>query len=463
MNETSRHSILVLDDEPRQREILSLLLRDAGYEVTTSSSPIDALETIETGGPFDLVLCDLRMPIMDGIEFLTKVREIRTGQVVIVITAHGTISTAVEAIKRGAFHYLTKPLDREEFLIAVQRAVDQSHLRQQNVLLKDQLKKDYSIENIVGRHGKMQQVFRLVRKVAPTRTSVILYGESGTGKELVARAIHQLSPRSGLAMHAVNCAAIPEALLESELFGYEKGAFTGAYTRKKGLLEQSSGSTLLLDEVGDLEGQLQGKLLRVLQERETQRLGGSERIPLDVRIISSTNRDLGRMVRDGDFREDLFYRLNTFPIVLPPLRERVTDIPILTEYFLKKFSGTGNASVKGIAPAAMRVLMTYDWPGNVRQLESVVERAVILSEGELVQETELPPEIIHQARSAGHLADFDLPSEGVDLEELEKHLIKQAMQRADGVMARAAPLLGLSYRTLQYRLQKYGLTTPDTE
>ncbi len=454
-------SILVLDDERPQREIITLILREAGYEVAATGSPVEALQTLESGGPFDLVLCDLRMPIMGGIEFLERALQIRADQMAVVVTAHGSIPTAVEAIKKGAFHYLTKPLDRETFLIVVRRAVEQAALIRENKLLQSQIKRSYSLENIVGRHGSMQELFRLVEKVAPTNTAVLLYGESGTGKELVARAIHQMSPRAERPMQAINCAAIPEALLESELFGYEKGAFTGAQSRKKGLFEQSSGTTLLLDEVGDLELQLQAKILRVLQEKELTRLGGGERVPVDVRIISSTHRDLSRMVREGSFREDLYYRLNTFPLRIPALRERATDIPLLVEYFTKRLAGQSGSKPKRVEPEALRKLMAYNWPGNVRQLESAIERAVILTDDGAITERELPEEIRHFVPKAAGVGEFDLPRQGVDLEELEKHLIQRAMERSGGVIAKAAPLLGLTYRTLQYRLQKYGLSASD--
>lgn len=458
MSGTKRgRSILLLDDEKRQRDIISLILRGAEYDVTALGSPVEALQSIEQGGPFDAIVCDLRMPLMDGIEFLQKARRMRPGQVVIVVTAHGSVPTAVEAIKKGAYDYLTKPLDRDEFLLTVERAVEQSDLVRENRLLQAQIRKDYSLEAIIGEHGRMQELSRLVRKVAPSDLTVMIYGESGTGKELVARALHLLSPRGSRPMEAINCAAIPENLLESELFGYVKGAFTGAISSKKGLFEQADGTTLLLDEIGDMGLPLQGKLLRVLQEKEIQRVGSVEKIPVDVRIISSTHRDLGELVRSGAFREDLYYRLNTFPVSVPPLRERATDIPLLVEHFIRTAPVPGH-SVRKAAPEALRALKEFSWPGNVRQLKSVIDRAVVLAEGNSVELKDLPDEILDAGMGSLISSEFDLPLEGVNLEELEKHLIRRAMERSGGVIAKAAPLLGLSYRTLQYRLQKYGFS-----
>jgi DNA-binding NtrC family response regulator len=449
----------VLDDEPAQQKILSVILEDAGYEVTAAGSPAEALQMLETVN-FDLVLSDLVMPGMDGVQFLESARRLRPGQVIVMVTGHGTIPSAVEAMKKGAFHYLTKPVGKDELLVVVQRALDQQRLIEENGLLHSQLKQQYSIESMIGRHGSMQEVFRLIRRVAPADTTVLVYGESGAGKEMVAKAIHQLSRRASRPMHAINCAAIPETLLESELFGYEKGAFTGAYARKKGLVEEASGSTLFLDEIGDLGLQLQGKILRLLQERQIQRLGGTDAIWVDVRIISATRRDLAKMMADGSFRDDLYYRLNTFPIVVPPLRERFTDIPLFVQSFIKKFHNLGNGKVKRLSPAVMERLLAYPWPGNVRQLESAIERAVILAEGDIIDEDHLPAEIItvHSGPSGQNVcAEMDIPDSGLDLEEVEKRLLTLAMERSGGVIAKAARLLGLTYRTMQYRLDKHGI------
>ncbi|HVP77791.1 MAG TPA: sigma-54 dependent transcriptional regulator, partial [Thermodesulfobacteriota bacterium] len=447
----NKASILVLDDEKRQQDILSLILKDAGYDVAATGSPTEALQKVEEIG-FDLILTDLSMPGMDGIQFLERVKSSRPQQIILVITGHGTIQSAVTAMKKGAFHYLTKPIQKDELLLFVERALEQGRLIEDNSLLRLQLRQDYSVENMIGKHGRMQEVFRLIHKVAPGHTTVLIYGESGSGKELVAKAIHQSSPRSSLPMRAINCAAIPEALLESELFGYERGAFTGAYARKKGLLEEASGSTLFLDEIGDLGLALQGKILRVLQEQEIQRLGGKDTIQVDVRIISATHRALDKMAAEGAFRDDLYYRLNTFPIVIPPLRERATDISLFVEHFLQKFRNLGNGKVKRVSPVAMDRLLSYQWPGNVRQLESAIERAVILADGEVIEEHHLPPEILNPFSGSNPYAGIDLPGTGLNLEELEKHLLMRAMEKSGGVIAKAARLLGLTYRTLQYRL-----------
>lgn len=449
---TGTPRVLFLDDEARQREIIGLILREAGYEVELASQPIAALNLLQGGAEFDVVITDLRMPLMDGIEFLTRAREIRPDQAVIVTTAHGSVATAVDAVRRGAFDYLEKPLDRDDFILAVERSARHARLVRENRLLHAQADVDYSIPSLVGHDGSIREVARFVRKVAPTSTTVAIYGETGTGKELVARAVHQLSPRSARPFFAINCASIPESLLESELFGYEKGAFTGADVRRRGLFEQASGSTLLLDEIGDLPLNLQGKILRVLQEREIRRLGAGEPVPVDVRILSATRRDLSKMVAAGAFREDLYYRINTFPIQIPPLRERLADLPALVSHFLEKFRDLRNPPVEQVSPSAMDSLAHYSWPGNVRELSACIERAVILAEGTLVDQLHLPPEIRTEAGAAEAIR---LPAEGVDFEELERSLLIQALERTGGVATRAAPLLGMSYRTFQYRLHKH--------
>jgi DNA-binding NtrC family response regulator len=468
-------SILVLDDEERQRGILSLVLEDAGYEVLAIGSAKEALEIVKKNN-FDLILTDLMMPEMDGIQFLETARLYWPQQVIIVVTAHGSIQSAVEAMKKGAFNYMTKPLQKEELLVVVERALEQARLLQENKLLQSQLKQHYSLENMVGQHRKMQEVFRLAEKVAPSNTTVLIYGESGTGKELVARAIHQHSLRSSLPMRAINCAAIPENLLESELFGYERGAFTGAYARKKGLVEQASGSTLFLDEIGDLGLPLQGKILRVLQEQEIQRLGGNDTIQVDVRIISATHRDLKKMMAEGKFREDLYYRLNTFPIVIPPLRERGTDVPLLVNHFLRKFQALGKGRVKRVSPDAMRRLLSFRWPGNVRELESAIERAIILAESEVIGEEDLAFEIVHPIGNESSYGGMDLPkilekteSAGSELvtednlltlDENMSRQIRQAIEMSGGKISGprgAAQLLGINPNTLRGRMRKLGI------
>jgi len=443
--------ILVVDDEKHQRDILEMILESEGYEIVTAGTGRQARDAFRTHG-FDCVLTDLKMPDITGIALLSDLMKLQAGLCVILMTAHGSIDTAVEAMKKGAFDYLTKPLEREELLLVLGRAMERTRLVRENRMLHEQLRDRFKIDNIIGAHGSMQNVFRVVHKVAASSTTVVIYGESGTGKELVARALHHQSERRERPFYAVNIAALPESILEAELFGYEKGAFTGAEARKIGLFEQASGSTLFLDEVGDLKRDLQVKLLRTLQEREILRVGGTERVKVDVRIIAATNQDLERAVREGRFREDLYYRLNVIAITLPPLRERRTDIPLLLEHFLVKYS-EGRVA-KPVSEDALKMLMAYDWPGNVRQLESVVERAVLLSEGETIVVDDLPAAVRARINTTADPIAIEIPDTGIDIESVERSLILKALDKAQGNVTRAARLLGLTRRTLQYRLEK---------
>jgi DNA-binding NtrC family response regulator len=443
--------LLVVDDEQRQREILQTILESEGYDVTTAANGRQALQAAE-GEAFDAVLTDLKMPDISGIVLLEELLKSRPGLCVVLMTAHGSIDSAVEAMRKGAFDYLTKPLERDDLVLVVGRATEHSRLLRENRLLQEQLRDRFRIENMVGVHGSMQDVFRIVHKVAASTSTVIIYGESGTGKELVAQAVHQESNRRERPLYAVNVAALPESILEAELFGYEKGAFTGADSRKIGLFEQASGSTLFLDEVGDLKKDLQVKLLRVLQEREILRVGGTERIRVDVRVVAATNHDLERAVREGRFREDLYYRLNVIPIVLPPLRERSTDIPLLVEHFLHKYSTP--ARPRSLGKEALEMLVAYDWPGNVRELEAAIERALLLGESDRILPEDLPAPVRTRARTLRRDVPIDIPDSGIDLEAVERSLILKALERAGGNVTRAARLLGLSRRTLQYRLEK---------
>jgi two-component system, NtrC family, response regulator PilR len=444
--------ILVVDDERHQRDILEMILESEGYETATAGGGRQALKLCAHGA-FDVVLTDLKMPDLDGLALLSTLLQTQPNACVILMTAHGSIDSAVEAMRRGAFDYLTKPLNKDELLLVLRRAIERLRLVQENRLLHEQLQDRFRIDNIIGAHGSMQDVFRVVHKVAASNSTVLIYGESGTGKELVARALHQLSPRRERPFFAVNVAALPETLLEPELFGHEKGAFTGAEARKIGLFEQASGSTLFLDEVGELKRDLQVKLLRTLQEREVMRVGGTERVAVDVRIVAATNQDLERAVKEGRFREDLFYRLNVIPLVLPPLRQRRTDVPLLVEHFVRKYAQAGRPTQ--VSAEALRLLMSYGWPGNVRQLEAVIERALLLSESPLVEPDDLPAAVragIGNETMGG--LDLNVPDEGLDLEALERGLILKALAKAQGNVTRAARLLGLSRRTLQYRLEK---------
>jgi DNA-binding NtrC family response regulator len=447
----SKGRILVVDDEKHQRDILEMILRSEGYEPGTAGNGRQALQALREH-PYDLVLTDLKMPDLNGIALLSELLKLHPGMCVVLMTAHGTIDSAVEAMQKGAFDYLTKPLGREELLLVVGRAMERTRLVQENRLLQEQLRDRFGIENIVGSHGSMQDVFRIVHKVAASQSTVLIYGESGTGKELVARALHQHSERKSRPFYAVNIAALPESILEAELFGHEKGAFTGADSRKIGLFEQASGSTLFLDEVGDLKRDLQVKLLRTLQEREVLRVGGTERVKVDVRIIAATNQDLERAVREGRFREDLYYRLSVIPIVLPALRERRTDIPLLVEHFLGKYK-EGRVPQR-VGEDALKILMAYDWPGNVRQLESVIERALLLGEGVAIEPSDLPAAVRANIVATSSPISLEIPETGIDIEEVERALILKALAKADNNVTRAARLLGLSRRTLQYRMDK---------
>jgi DNA-binding NtrC family response regulator len=443
--------VLVVDDEPPQLEILRLILSSEGYEVLAAGSGRAALGALRRQ-PFDVVLTDLKMPDLSGIALLEEIQKAQPGTCVVLMTAHGSIGSAVEAMRKGAFDYLTKPLDRDVLLLAVSRALERARLVSENRRLREELRGRFRVENLVGAHGSMQEVFRIVHKVARSGSTVLIYGESGTGKELVARAIHVTSDRRDRPFAAVNVAALPETILEAELFGYEKGAFTGADARKVGLFEQASGSTLFLDEVGELKRDLQVKLLRVLQEREILRVGGTEPVPVDVRVVAATNRDLEREVKEGRFREDLFYRLNVIPLVLPPLRERRTDIPLLVDHFLAKHGEPGRP--RTLAPEALQAFVGYAWPGNVRELESVIERTLLLAEGDVVRLEDLPLAVRSPSSARGAGPGLEIPDEGIDLDGVERDLILRAIEKSGGNVTRAARLLGLSRRTLQYRLER---------
>jgi len=453
-----RAHVLVVDDEKHQRESLQMILEDEGYRVTVAADGREALARAADDHP-EVVLTDLKMPGLSGMDVVRSLHEGPLPPKVILITAHGSVERAREAHKLGAFDYMSKPVVADELLFRVERALEAFQLVEKTLRLERRLRGD-GLEAIVGESSSMREVFRLVEKIAPTNSTVLIRGESGTGKELVARAIHSRSQRAGKPFHAINCAAIPENLLESELFGHERGSFTGAEARKIGLFEAASSSTLFLDEIGDLSLPLQGKILRALQEKEVKRVGGNETVPVDVRVVAATNRDLEAMMKGGQFREDLFYRLNVIPMVLPPLRERASDIPALVQRFLEKVNATHGTAVARIDPAALDLLSRHTWPGNIRQLESVVERAVLLSEGETIRADDLPIEIRLQTSPSARPYGFEIPVEGIDIEEFERQLIIQAMERSSWVIAKAARLLGLTYRTLQYRIEKFGLRRP---
>ncbi len=450
--------ILIVDDEAIQRDIVRDILEDRGCNVVALGSGVDALAYIKQR-PVDVILTDLRMPGMDGVELLQHIKDFDPDIVVLVITAYGSLESAVDAVKKGAYDYLAKPLSKEQLTLVVARALSRKKLSDENRSLRQELRERYDFHNIIGRSSKMQAVFRMIEKIAPSESTVIIYGESGTGKELVARALHCHSKRKDRRFLAVNCAAIPDSLLESEMFGYEKGAFTGANSRKKGLFEEADNGTLFLDEIGDLDITLQAKLLRVLQEGEFQRVGGTQTLKADVRLLAATNKELEEEVKEGRFRQDLYYRLNVVPIFLPPLRVRKEDISYLAQHFLEKYNKKHEKAVKTIASDVTKRLMDYRWDGNVRELESVIERSVILSDCERI-EIDTLPEKLQQPVSPSVQADlqnFTIPDEGLSLERLERSLIESALKKTNRSIKKASELLDISYKTLQYRIQKYHL------
>jgi DNA-binding NtrC family response regulator len=410
------------------------------------------------------VLTDLQMPGMSGEELLNQVRAAYPGSQVVVITAHGTIDSAVKAMQNGAFYYMTKPTDRETLVMTVSKAAELANLHQENFLLRSRLEGKLEIEGIIGQHPAILDVVKIVRKVAPSNSTVLIQGESGTGKEVIAKAIHRLSPRTAHQFVAINCSAIPDALIENELFGHERGAFTGATERKIGLIESADKSTLFLDEIADLGIGVQAKLLRVLQEKEVRRVGGNESFGVDMRLVAATNRNLAEEVGEGRFREDLYYRVNVVTVTLPPLRDRRSDIPLLVEHSLNRFARMAGGKRKEVSREALEVLLDYSWPGNVRQLESAIERALLLCEGDRITPRDLPEEILTpRAQVRGHARSdrFELPVEGINFENFERELILQAMEKSDWIIAKAAKMLGMSYRTLQYRLDKFAIRRPD--
>jgi len=408
------------------------------------------------------VLTDLLMPGMTGEELLAAVRQTYPGSQVVLLTAHGTIESAVKATKSGAFEYLTKPTDREKLVMTVGKAAEFASLAQENILLRTRLEGKFQIEGIIGQHPAIEDVIRVVRKVAPSYSTVLIQGESGTGKEVVAKAIHRLSPRAARQFVAINCSAIPDNLIENELFGHERGAFTGANERKIGLFESADKSTLFLDEIADLPQGMQAKILRVLQEKELRRVGGNDSFRIDVRLVAASNRNIAEEVGEGRFREDLYYRINVVTVTMPPLRDRRGDIPLLANHALAKFGHLADGHVKEIGREAMEVLLDYSWPGNVRQLESAIERAILLCEGDTVTPRDLPEEVLSRKRPVRsgdrQRGDkYEIPSEGFNFETFERDAILQALERNDWVIAKAAKMLAMSYRTLQYRIDKFGL------
>jgi DNA-binding NtrC family response regulator len=445
-------SILLIDDDPSLRRVIEYSLAENGYSVLPAASGEEGLALFQKG-PCDAVITDITMPGMSGLEVLVKVRQADLNVPVIIITAYGTVESAVSAMKQGAFDYITKPFNRDELRITLERALKMRRLEKENVRLRAEVIDRYRFDAIVGNSEKLREVIALAGRVAPSDATVLVTGESGTGKELLARGIHYSSGRSEGPFIAVNCAAIPENLIESELFGHVKGAFTGAVRDREGKFELADGGTLFLDEIGDLRVDLQAKILRALQERTVDRVGGVKQIDLDVRVIAATNKDLEREVREGNFREDLYYRLSVMILQMPPLRDRKDDIPVLAEHFLRKFSP---GQTVRLAPETLALLTGYGWPGNVRELENVMERASILKQGDTIRREDLPEKLIRKATGASEIL-LNLPEEGLSLEELEKDLITKALEKHKGNQTRAAEYLRITRPTLIYRMEKYGL------
>jgi DNA-binding NtrC family response regulator len=447
--------ILIIEDGQSQREMLRDFLLKEGHTVADAENGENGIKKVQSGY-FDLILLDYKMPGMDGMEVLQQIKAINPQIDIVIITAYGTIETAVEALKAGAIDYITKPIEFDELLLLVDRVAERRLLIRENEIMRQQLKEmGVTSDKIIYRGTKMRELVNMAGRVAPSRATVLLQGESGTGKELMARLIHQLSPRLNNSIIVVNCGALPETLLESELFGHEKGAYTGASVRRIGRFEEAEGGTLFLDEIGEISPPVQVKLLRFLQEREFQRLGGNQTIHADVRIISATNQNLEARVKEGAFREDLFYRLNVVVMSLPPLRERKEDIPALIDHFLKKYSLANGKEMVGLTSEAQDMLLKYDYPGNVRELGNIMERAVVIAREDIISLEDLPFRDTGDHGRSGFKPDTGILRQSI--EELERQLIIAAMNKADNHQARAAEALGISERMLRYKLKKYGL------
>ncbi|PYN35194.1 MAG: hypothetical protein DME01_12740 [Candidatus Rokuibacteriota bacterium] len=437
--------LLVVDDDQVARELLAETLGREGYRVRVAGGGEEALR-LAGAEPFDMALVDLRMPDLDGLAVLKQLAMIQPDLPVVILTAFATIETAIEAVNAGAFDYLSKPFRMEEIKIVVRRTLDARRLARENLQYRQELGARYGFEALVGQSHQMVEIYKLIARMAALDTTVLIEGETGTGKELVARAIHGASARAARPFVVVDCAALPETLFESELFGHERGAFTGAFAARRGLLETSTGGTCFLDEIGELTAPLQAKLLRTLQDRSIRRVGGNDAIPVDVRVVAATNRDLRRLIADGGFRDDLYYRLNVVTITVPPLRERASDIPLLAQHFLEIFARRGGRAVKRLAPEAVALLTAYRWPGNVRELEHVIERATALSSSETLLLDDFPPHL-HEERDRAPR----LPSEGMTLEDVKRWYVNKVLEEAGGNKLRAAELLGIDRRTL-YRI-----------
>ncbi|MBV9610885.1 MAG: sigma-54-dependent Fis family transcriptional regulator [Acidobacteriaceae bacterium] len=451
--------ILVVEDEDKLRRVVQLHLETAGFDVDGAPSAEQAMPLATVA---NLILTDLRLPGMDGLQFIRQLQERGIAAAVIVMTAHGSVEAAVEAMKLGAADFLQKPFSLDHLLTLVQKVMAVQSLRVENQRLREQLDQRYQFDNIIGRSAAMRDIFHTVERVAPTKATVLLAGESGVGKDMIARAIHHHSPRRNHAFVKINCTALPENLMESELFGYEKGAFTGATASKPGKFEQADQGTAFLDEIGDVPGNIQVKLLRVLQERQFERLGSNVTRSVDVRVIAATNVDLRAALEEGRFREDLYYRLNVVPLNIPPLRSRKEDIPFLTIHFVNKLSKELGSAAKEISPAALDRLLDHSWPGNVRELENTIERSLVLASGEVLQPADIRIEAPRNA-SISSSPQTPLLPEGETLEHWEQLMIREALRRANGNKSQAARMLGLTRNALRYRLSQMGMENESAE
>jgi len=443
--------ILVVDDEEIMRESLKCWLEEDGYSVVTAESGLAALDMLPADKP-NLIILDLKMPGMNGMEALKKIKQIDPKLPVIMVTAYASIETAIQTMKEGAYDYLIKPFNPDETLMLIRKIVNQQRLLKENIYLREKLRKSYRFENIIGKNHRMLEIFEMIKIVAPTKATILIQGATGTGKELIARAVHRQSARASAPFVAISCAALTDTLLESELFGYEKGAFTDAKSSKMGKIELAAGGTLFLDEIGDISAKLQLDLLRVLQEKEVTRVGGSHAKKLDVRFIAATNKDLGGLVDEGKFRDDLYYRLNVVVLNLPPLKERLDDIPILAEHFVKKSAMETGKDVTEIDPGVLKLFMEYEWPGNVRELESVCERAVILAKSNRITEADIAPLILARDKQ-GRFKPTDLLSLG----EIEKRHILEVLLRNNWNIMKSCKVLRINRVTLYNKIKKYGL------
>jgi two-component system response regulator HydG len=456
MKENVQATIMVVDDDPAHRTTLQTIIRSWGYFVEVADDGSKAVEKVKER-PFDLILMDVRMTVMSGIEALKLIKEYNPAIPILIMTAYSSIESAVEALKAGAYDYLTKPLDFEVLKLSIEKARDHMGLKTENKALKEKLRSEFDLKNIIGKSRPMKEMIDMVAMISPSEATVMITGESGTGKELIARSIHYNSPRKDHPLVIVNCAALTETLLESELFGHEKGAFTGADKRREGRFAQANKGTIFLDEIGEMSPMMQAKLLRVIQEREIQRVGSDNTVKVDVRILAATNRNLEDDVTDGKFREDLYYRLNVVTVDAPPLRDRRDDIPLLAQHFLEKYSQKNRKPVQGFSPTAMDILLKYNWPGNVRELENAVERSVILLNGDYITEKELP---LNLTKSYSEESDWVLaqPADTAPrpLEEIEKEAILAALDASGGNKSDAARKLGINRKTLHMKLKSYG-------